>query len=88
MIIKDMNGAKKEPISTLHQALAFKGSDGDSKITRLNSLKIFDDQPLLAVIGGIKRRKSKAALLNSMYHMFSLLEAYWRSRGGGGGQQL
>ena len=41
---------KKEPISTLHQASAFKGSGGNSQIRRLNSLKTFDDQPLLAVI--------------------------------------
>lgn len=64
MIIKHMNGAKKkkrkrEPISTLLQALAFKGSGGDSKIRRLNSLKTFDEQPLLAVIGRIKRRRAK-----------------------------
>ena len=42
MIIEHMNGAqkkreRKEPIPTLHQALAFQGSGGDSEIRRLNS---------------------------------------------------
>lgn len=42
------------------------------EIRRLNSLKSFDYQPLLAVIGGIKQRKSKAALLEQhVPHVFT-----------------
>lgn len=41
---------EKENQFLLHQASAFKRSGSDSEIRRLNSLKTFDDQLLLAVI--------------------------------------
>lgn len=66
MIIKHMNEAIKEPISALHQA--FKGSARDSEIRRLNSLRTFDDRPLLTVIGGIKRRRAKLLCLTARQH--------------------
>lgn len=68
MIIKHMNEAIKEPISARHQA--FKGSAWDSEIRRLNSLRTFDDRPLLTVIGGIKRRRAKLLCLMARQHIF------------------